>query len=190
MKKFSGSLSRRYGTALFESISDIFTAKKNDFENASDTIRLLSTILNKNVVQFFKNPTLNAETKNKILEQILASLISDKSSKFYHIMFDFLSIIIKNQRMDVIHPILEFYSKLSDQYLGIVRSSVVSAKPLSKDALNDIESAVINSIKQKKVVFSNFVDESLQSGFLLKIGSVDIDASLKSFLSKLQESVH
>lgn len=190
MKKFSGSLSRRYGTALFESLKDSFIENKTALENASDTITVLSNILNKTVVQFFKNQTLDTETKNKILEQLLTSLISDKNSKFYHIMFEFLSLIIKNQRIDVIHSIFDFYCKLSDEYLGIVRSSVVSAEPLSKDVLNDIESAVKNNITQKKIVFSNFVDESLQSGFLLKIGSVDIDSSLKSFLSKLQESVH
>lgn len=189
MKKFSGPLARRYGTALFESLRDLFIDQKNQFELASEKIAILAKVLNKKAILIFKNQTLDFKIKQTCVENMLFILINDKKSNFYKILFDFLSVVIKNQRIDVIQPIFDFYFKLSDKYLDIVRSSIISANNLSAESIKEIESTILKTV-QKNVVFSNYVDESLQSGFLVKIGSVDIDASLKSFLLKLQESVH
>lgn len=188
MKKLSGPLARRYGTALFDSLHGLFSNQKDAFETASKNVMDLANSLNKQTRHILKNQTLDFALKQKCIHEILMFTLKNAPEKLYKILFEFLSLVIKNGRIDFIQQIFAFYFQLSDKYLGIVRANIISANTLTPESSQIIESVISNTV-DKKIVFSNYVDESLQAGFLVKIGSVDIDTSLKSFLSKLQESV-
>jgi F0F1-type ATP synthase delta subunit len=198
MEKFSGPLSRRYGTALFESLKDALGTNRAEFETISNTIRHISKEIDKKTINIFKNQSLPLKAKQDLLEEFLKITIGKdwipQSSRgmtedsMYKLLFNFMLTVIKNKRFGLIHHIFDFYSKQSDAYLDIVRASIVSARPMSKDTAHQFESSISQHLK-KKVVFSNFIDESLQCGFLLQIGSMNIDASLKSVFAKLKMSL-
>lgn len=190
MEKFSGPLSRRYGTALFESLKELFQDKQ-DFIQANDFIQKFSSVFTKKVLKSFQTHTLSIEQKQELLATLFGAIKSEtdySSEKLEKHLFNFFLTILKNKRTAYIPYIFNYYFNQSDAYLNIVRAQIVSATPMTAESLTQFEQNIANNV-QKKIVFSNDIDESLKCGFVVKIGSTHIDASLKSFLTKLTEAV-
>ena len=74
----------------------------------------------------------------------------------------------------------------ADEHLGIVRSTFVSARALQEQDAKDLEKHLQKTLN-KQIVFNAEVDETLKSGFIIKLGHMNIDASFKSRINKLKE---
>ncbi len=189
MEKFSGPLARRYGTALFETLRDLFQNKTEELIKANDFIQEISYCFSKKTIKTFQNQSLTLNQKNELLQTVLNSRTQKLAAqKLNEVVFNFFATIIEHKRIAYVPYILDFYFKQSDAYLGIIRADIVSAKPMSSEALEELKENITSNV-QKKVVFSNLIDDSLKCGLLIKIGSTHIDASLKSFLTKLNAAV-
>ena len=190
MKKHSGALARRYGTALYQSIIESIEKNGADyFENVSRSVRLLLSGLNKKVISFFSNPSLTFEEKKIILSDLLDLIFKVDNSSAPTELKSFLILLIDNDRFSEIIPILNFFLKKSDEFLGITRATIISYRPLAGSELSIFSDELTASLK-KKVIMSQEVDASLRSGFVLKIGNVNIDASLRARLNSLKESLN
>ena len=76
----------------------------------------------------------------------------------------------------------------ADNYIGVARATLVSANKLS-EAGRDEFSHALSSVLKKKIVLETKIDESLRSGFIIKVGNTNVDASLRSRLLNLKESL-
>ena len=188
MKKFSGPLARRYGTALFEAVTDLSKQDKSLFESYSDSIRKLKSLISKEVVSIFNNKTITHSQKNELISSFLDTAIPQLSKEFKTLLSNFFDLVTEKDRFVVIHSILDFFLDKSDKYLSLARAIVYSTRPLSKNSIEEFSNIISNTIG-KKLLFSNEIDESLRSGFLIKIGNINVDASLKTFLSQLKQSI-
>ena len=74
----------------------------------------------------------------------------------------------------------------SDEYLDIARATFISARPIREQDSKDFE-ASLQQVLNKKIVFKTELDESLKSGFIVKLGHTNIDASFKARLNSLKE---
>ncbi|WP_186646377.1 ATP synthase F1 subunit delta [Fluviispira vulneris] len=188
MKKNSGSIARRYGTALYECAID--AAKNSDelsFEKFADTVRELLAIFDKKVLSHFKSPILTIEEKNALLELVLDKIYA-KSNKLPAEIKDFLKLMIENDRFSELPIVLNNFLIKADNYIGVARATLVSANNLSDTGREEFSQA-LSSVLKKKIVLETKIDETLRSGFIIKVGNTNVDASLRSRLLNLKESL-
>lgn len=187
MNKFSGPLARRYGTALFECALD--ASRKGDssvFNDFVDTARILAAFFTRKMTGFFVNPTLTANEKVELLNSVLDKVID--GGKVPSEFNEFLKLMIENHRFAEIQGVLKYFLLKADEHLGVARASLTSATKLNDSGMTEF-SSVLQAVLNKKVILEAKVDESLRSGFIIKVGNTNVDASLRSRLLNLKESL-
>ncbi len=187
MKKFSGPLARRYGTALFDCAFD--ASNKGDstaFEQFVESSRILLSFFNKKMTSFFTNPTLSLEEKIILLDIVLDKVFEHK--KIPPELSGFLKLMLENHRFSELHAALKNFLLRADEQSGIARATIISASSFKDDGTTEFTS-VLHSVLNKKIILETEVDESLLSGFIIKVGNTNVDASLRSRLLNLKESL-
>jgi len=188
MKKLSGPLSRRYGTALYESA--IETLEKSGvvaFEQFSEKVRSINSFFDKEMILALQSPILTIQEKFLILDDLFFAMFKEKDSTSEQLL-TFLKLIVENGRISAINPILHFFLKKADEKLGLIRVSITSAAAMTAQDKAVFEEA-LSKATQKKMICHYEEDASLLAGFVVKIGNTNIDATLKSRLSSLKESL-
>ncbi|KAB8030884.1 ATP synthase F1 subunit delta [Fluviispira multicolorata] len=188
MKKNSGPIARRYGTALYECAID---ASRNgsslSFEKFADIVRELQATFDKKLLSYFKSPVLTIKEKNELLDIVL-SKINTNEKKLPSELKDFLRLMIENARLLELPIVLKDFLIKADEYIGVARATLISANKVTKEGEEDF-SSILSSVLRKKIVLETKVDESLRSGFIVKVGNTNVDASLRSRLLNLKESL-
>lgn len=187
MNKFSGPLARRYGTALFECV--IESSQKggsNLFEQYIEASRTLMSFFNKKVTSFFINPTLSIEEKKQLLDTVLSKIFVDK--KIPSELTGFLKLMLENHRFSELQMVLKNFLIRADEYAGVARATLISASKLKEGGESEF-SSVLHAALNKTIILDTKVDESLRSGFIIKVGNTNVDASLRSRLLNLKESL-
>jgi F-type H+-transporting ATPase subunit delta len=177
MRKNAGQIIRRYAAALFESASE-----GGSVESVAITAHALERALTPESLGFFVNPGVSAAAKEETLAEVL------KASQAPEVLRTFLSLLIVNKRFAVAPDILREFLRLSDVKLGIARVELITARPLDDGQEAEFEKA-LGSALRKKVVITKKVDADLKAGYVVKIGNTLVDASLKSRLQNLKESL-
>lgn len=188
MKKFSGPIARRYGSALFDSALDISQKSGTAaFEKFIELVHTSSQAFDKKTIALFKNPNLSSIEKNTLLTALVEKLMP-KGKYYFSELASFLNLLVENQRIDEIHTIANFFFKKADEFLGLTRVSITAAHQLTQNEIQDLESALARTL-DKKIISHFQEDPSLLAGFIVKIGNMSVDASLKYRLSHLKESL-
>lgn len=187
MSSRSGALARRYGRALFEcaieaSRKDNFT----QFEQFVVSSRILLSFFSKKVIYFFTNPTLSLSEKNGLLEVVLNKIFNNKLPPEEFVSF--LKLTLENHRFFMIDYVIKDFLLRADEHLGVARATVVSAMSLDENIKADF-TTVLHSVLKKNIVLETEIDVSIRSGFIIKIGNTNVDASLRSRLLNLKESL-
>lgn len=183
MNKNSGALARRYGTALFESLVSATKGNKQEFEKYVAQVCLISSFCKKKVIKNFLLASLTNDEKIQALEFFLKTISQEPIMSE---IFTFLKIVLLNKRFREIKPIFYFFLTKSDEYLEIARATFISARPIQEQDTKDFE-ASLQKVLNRKVVFKTEIDESLKSGFIVKLGYTKIDTSFKARLNSLKE---
>lgn len=188
MKKFSGSLARRYGTAFFDCVID--SIKKNNsikIESFIEFSHKMLSVFNKDIVALFSNPALVSSQKKELLLDVLKNIESN-DSKCPKLINDFLIVMIDNDRFEVLESTLKYFLQIVDDYLGIKRAILVTANKVTNESEAEFKNLLSTSLN-KKIVLESKVDPALRSGFIIKLGNTSVDASLRTRLLNLKESL-
>ena len=177
MKKSYGQIIRRYATALFE----LSVESQAVPLFVSDAKSILS-LLDQNTLAMFKHPGYSVASKKEVLSLLSSSIHAQP------LMVRFLDQVLENRRISVIREILQDFLTRADEYMGIKRVDIFSARPLSGEDLADFEKTLTQSLN-KKVIITPKVDESLKAGYIVRIGNTIVDASLRSRLASIKESL-
>jgi F-type H+-transporting ATPase subunit delta len=187
MKKFSGPLARRYATALFEcAIEASDKDGLNLFDLFVESSRILLLFFDKKMISLFANPTLSLEEKINLLDIVLEKVF--ENNKIPSELSYFLKLLLENHRFSILQTVLKNFLLRADEHLGIARATIISASSLNETGTTDFTS-VLHSVLNKKIILETEVDESLRSGFIIKVGNTNVDASLRSRLLNLKESL-
>jgi F-type H+-transporting ATPase subunit delta len=182
MKKFSGPISRRYGTALYETFVQIDKKEPGIFAKITAQIQSLSSLLNKDIIKQVANPILSQNEKEALID-IFLKKISQKE-EVHPFLKSFFKVVVLNNRFEHISSILNFFLNKSDEFSQIVRARLVSAQPLQNTEQADFEN-ILKSALKKNIVLSSEVDPSLISGYVLRVNNLSIDSSLSHRLNQL-----
>lgn len=176
--RMSATVATSYAIALVD-----LAKANNTLESTSADVEKIEKIFSeKQIHEFFVNPTIDIEKKREMVDEIC------KSSALQPLTGNFLNILIDAKRVDVVKDIVkefeEVYNKMTNTEMAVV-SSVVK---LESEHLAQIAKQVQKLTGAKNVRIKTVIDPSLVAGFTIrygKWGSKLIDMSVKKQLEEI-----
>ncbi|MBI4752784.1 ATP synthase F1 subunit delta [Candidatus Desantisbacteria bacterium] len=135
--------------------------------------------------EFFRliyHPGLTEVQKKELLEKILTVCSLSRPTQ------EFLRILEKKKRIDLIHEIADSYLQMADCRKNIVTVIVTSVIPLSiahQEELRDKLSSVVSSV----IRLSMQVNSEIIGGLIIRIQDRVIDGSVRGRLDRLREKM-
>ena len=117
--------------------------------------------------------------------QVIESLQNASSDIFKN----FLTILVKNQRMALLPVIIKEIRHQADSLFKISDVDVTSAIALSDAQLSKFETTIKSKFDLNEVTIKNTVDTSILGGVIINARGKIIDASIKSQLTKIAKSI-
>jgi F-type H+-transporting ATPase subunit delta len=130
---------------------------------------------NYDLLVFLKSPVINADKKLNVLNELFSHF--DVLSK------SFIQLITKNGREAILPVIASSFIDLVKSYKNIIPVTLISATELSKTSKDKILSKVKVS---GTIELKEEIDPTLIGGFIIRIGDVQVDASVNSQIKKLK----
>ena len=147
-------------------------------DKAADVARAIGSDLR--MKEFFAAPGVPREVKQKALESLATRAGLDDFGR------RFLALVLANRRLLHLQQILEAAHAELDRVLGVAQAQVRVAAPIAAEEEGRIAAALQRSVGQKVRVRVS-VDESILGGFVARIGSRVIDASVASAIERFRE---
>ena len=166
----------RYANALFElaleaKAIDRVTAELDGFaamlEESEDLRRLV------------RSPVFSRDEQARAMSAIL-----DRAG-IKGLTANFLGLVVKNRRLFAVLDMIDAYKAIAAAHRGETTAQVVSALPLDDKQMQALKAAIKEAM-ETDVVVSAKVDESLLGGLVVKVGSRQIDTSLRTKLNNLR----
>ena len=131
------------------------------------------------LMRLIKSPVFSAEDQMSAMGAVL------KKAKITGLVGNFIRVVASNRRLVAVPDMLvSFKQKLAD-HRGEVSASVKVAQALTPAQTKELKT-VLKSVVGKNVALDVTVDPSLLGGMIVKIGSRQIDTSLKTKLSSMK----
>lgn len=126
-----------------------------------------------------KNPIIGLDKKSNILQGLFAG-------KVHELILSFFKIIIRKGRSEILYATAKEFINQYNILKNVVKATVTSASPLSRENISQIEDVVKQATKGE-VILTARVDPALIGGFILKVGDKQFDTSISGKLGKLKK---
>jgi F-type H+-transporting ATPase subunit delta len=172
-------LAGRYASALFE-----LAVESNALDAvASDLARLRKLVEGStDLLRLVRSPVFTREDQGNAMSAILQRLNVSQLTK------NFVGLLARKRRLFALQGIVAAFDVLVANRRGEMSATVVSAQPLKPAQVASLASALKESLK-REIRITETVDPSLLGGLVVKVGSRQIDTSLKSKLSRLERAM-
>lgn len=175
----SASLQGRYASALFELAAE----KKAVSKVESDLEALRQAILaSPELAALIRNPRVTRQAAG----QAMAAL--GKALKLDALTGKFLGVLADNRRLAALPEVVAAFAAIAAASRGEVTAQVTSAHPLSDAQLKAIV-AKLKVSEGKDVKVSANVDPEVLGGLIVRIGSKQIDSSIRTRLNTLAQAM-
>ncbi|MDD7616192.1 MAG: ATP synthase F1 subunit delta [bacterium] len=170
-------LFNRYAIALLE-----IAIEQNKTEEFRKEVKILKNIF-QNSPEFCEilcDVNIDLAKKYSMIDKILASVNSD--------ILSFVKVIIKNNRAHYLYKIFKESLYRFDDYLEIQEGKLILSKEMSEEE----KEKIIKSIEKNEGVrleLEEVIDPSILGGFIVTLKDNVYDASLKTKLQNLKESL-
>lgn len=124
-----------------------------------------------------KSPVIKSEIKKNAMRQIFKDA--------NQITFGSFDLLLENKRINILKEVAERYIFLYNEKNKMSTATVTTAVPLTPG----LESLVMIKVKEmtgNEVVLKNEVDQDIIGGFILRVGDLQYDSSIKSKLNNLK----
>ncbi len=169
-------VAERYASSLFDLARDAgsIDAVGADLErfqgliNASDDLKRLII-----------SPVFSAEDQLNAI-----SALAEKAG-FTGLVANFLKVVASNRRLFAVPGMVKGFKDIAARHRGEVTAEVESAHVLSEAQTQELKAA-LKDVTGKDVTVNVTVDPSILGGLIVKVGSCQIDTSLRTKLSNLK----
>lgn len=170
----------RYAKALIELASQ---THQEDAVYADMQSIVLSIVASKDLQQVLKSPILENTLKKSAVDAVFGKNAQPLTLKLF-------GLLAENKRMELLQAIATQYQTLYNTQKGIVKAVVTTAIALDEA----LKTKVLQKSQEivgsgKKITIENKIDPSLIGGFVLRIGDVQVDASIVNQLQKLKRDL-
>jgi len=169
-------MAERYAGSLYELAAETRAVARVEADLARfETLLEGSADLNRLVT----SPVFSAEDQLRAI-----SAIADKAG-ITGLTGNFLRVVAQNRRLFAIPGMIRAFRRIAAEARGEVSADVVSAHALTPAEQAEL-AAVLKQVAGKDVAVNLTVDPSLLGGLVVKVGSRQIDTSLRTKLNSLK----
>jgi F-type H+-transporting ATPase subunit delta len=154
--------------------------EKNVLDAVHNDMLLFSKVCaeNRDFTVMLRSPVIRHEKKRAVLEKIFASKVNPLTMAI-------IDILTKKNREPLLPSIaLEFHNAYNE-FKGVGKAFITTTIPMDAELRAEIEAIVKKLSDKKQVELHEKVDKDLIGGFILNVGDLQIDASIKSKLKLL-----
>jgi len=174
--EMTSGVTDRYASALFELalFEKKVPAVEKDLQrfqkllDGSEDLRRLVT-----------SPVFSADEQFRAIDAVITK------AKISGLVGNFIRVVAKNRRLFAMPGMLFAFRRMAAEHRGEVTAEVTVAKELNATQTRDLKAALKNSVG-KDVTLEMKVDPSILGGMIVKVGSRQIDTSLRTRLSSLK----
>ncbi len=176
---FISAIARQYASSLFELA---LAAKKVD--DVDKALASFDELLagSDDLQRLIGSPVFSANEQLRAIDAVLIK------ARIGGLAANLARLAARNRRLFIMPVMLAEFRELVAAHRGEVSAEVAVAHPLSADQGRELKAA-LKSVIGKDVVVNTHVDASLLGGMVVKVGSRQIDTSLRTKLSSLKLSL-
>ena len=167
----------RYAKAYF-AISKKTNSLKDVVIESEKVKEIIS--FNKDLQKTLKNKIVPNQTKKNILLKTFGNVSVN--------LKNLIEILLRKNRLYLFDDILVQFIELYKFSSGIETCYLISADKISNRIENNLK-PIIRKITKNKIKISNIIDKDLIGGFIIKVGDIQFDNSVKSNLNRLKTSL-
>ena len=170
------AVAERYARSLYE-----LAAETNAVANVERDLAGFESLLTESpdLGRLIRSPVFSAEEQSKAIAAVL-----DKAG-IGGLAGNFLRVVANNRRLFAVPAIIAAFRHIAAEARGETSAEVTSAHALTADQENELKAA-LKGVAGKDVTLAVKVDPSLLGGLVVKMGSRQIDTSLKTKLASLK----
>jgi F-type H+-transporting ATPase subunit delta len=170
------AVAERYAGSLYE-----LSAEAQMVADVERDLASFASLLNSSadLGRLIRSPVFSAEEQSKAIAAVL-----DKVG-ITGLAANFLRVVAKNRRLFAVPAIITAFRRIATEARGETAAAVTSAHALTPDQENELKAA-LKGVAGKDVAIAVTVDPSLLGGLVVKMGSRQIDTSLKTKLASLK----
>ena len=173
------SLAGRYASALFDLARD-----QRQIEAVGKSLDALGQALldSRDFAELVTSPLVSREDAGKAFAGLAPKLGLDP------ITANFLGVLARNGRKSELRNVIRAFRRLSAEHRGETTAEVVTARPLNDDQLSALRQQ-LRTRAGRDVAIDATVDPSILGGIVVKLGSQQIDASIRTKLNRLAQAM-
>src|SRR5947209_3503094 len=173
------SLAGRYASALFDLAHD-----QRQIEAVGNSLDALNQALadSKDFNELVTSPLVSREEAGKAFDAIAPQLNLDPLAA------NFLGVLARNGRKNQLRPVIRAFRRLASEHRGETTAEVVTARPLNDDQIAQLR-AQLRTRAGRDVNIDATVDPNILGGIVVKLGSQQIDASIRTKLNRLASAM-
>jgi len=172
----TSGVAERYASSLFE-----LALEAGVVEAVSADLDRFQALLDESddLKRLVASPVFSAEDQSKAI-----SAIAEKAG-ISGLAANFLKVVANNRRLFAVPGMIASYRTTAAAHRGEIVAEVTSAHALDEAQETELKAA-LKSVTGKDVTIDLTVDPSLLGGLIVKVGSRQIDTSLRTKLSTLK----
>lgn len=169
-------VAERYASSLYELASEAGSVDQIGAELAG-----FQTMINESadMKRFIESPVFSAEDQLRAVAAVL------EKAGISGLTANFIKVAASNRRLFAIPGMIKSYFQIVARNRGEISAEVTSAHALTSAQENELK-ATLKSVTGKDVAINVNVDPSILGGLIVKVGSRQIDTSLRTKLSTLK----
>ncbi|SFK20822.1 F-type H+-transporting ATPase subunit delta [Mesorhizobium albiziae] len=169
-------VAERYAGSLFE-----LAAQANTVAEVEKNLGRFEELLqgSDDLDRLIKSPVFSAEDQLKAISAIL------DTAKIGGLVGNFLRVVARNRRLFAVPGMIRAFRRIAAEARGEISAEVTSAHALTPAQQTELKAA-LKGVAGKDVSIAVTVDPSLLGGLVVKMGSRQIDTSLKTKLNSLK----
>ena len=173
------SLAGRYASALFDLARD-----QRQIDSVGRSLDALSQALvdSKDFAELASSPLVSRDEAGKAFAAIAPQIGLDP------ITANFLGVLARNGRKGELRNVIRAFRRLASEHRGETTAEVVTARPLNDDQIGALKTQ-LRARAGRDVAIDASVDPNILGGIVVKLGSQQIDASIRTKLNRLASAM-
>jgi F-type H+-transporting ATPase subunit delta len=173
------SLAGRYASALFDLARD-----QRQIEAVGKSLEAVSQAVvdSRDFNELVTSPLVSREEAGKAFAALAPDLGLDP------ITTNFVGVLARNGRKGELRNVIRAFRRLAAEHRGETTAEVVTARPLNDDQLAALRQQ-LRARAGRDVNIEATVDPNILGGIVVKLGSQQIDASIRTKLNRLAQAM-